>query len=76
MRRLFHLTAILVLLAPAAGCESCLTRGAKAQPYPTCAPACEPGCVPSCAPGGAGRRLFVVRPTVGVTETTMSGPPT
>ena len=60
MRRLFTVMAILVLLAPAIGCESCLFRGARAQPAPACAPPCDRGCSPSCVPGGAGRRLPVV----------------
>jgi hypothetical protein len=76
MRRLFTVTAILVLLAPAVGCESCLTRGAKAQPYPTCVPTCEPGCAPSVAPGGSPLGgCSSCAPTVGVMET-MPGPAT
>ena len=49
MRRLYILTAILVLLAQAIGCESCLTRGVRAQPAPTCVQPCEPGCATGCA---------------------------
>ena len=59
MRKLLTVTAILVLLAPAIGCESCLFRGARAQPAPTCVPPCEPGCAPGCRLW-AGRWLLLV----------------
>jgi len=54
MRRLFTVTAMLVFMVSAIGCESCLFRGAKAQPqpYPTCPPPCDSGCAPGGVPGG------------------------
>jgi len=71
MRRLFTVTAILVLMASAVGCESCLTRGEKAPPYPTCVPTCEPGCAPSMVPGVAPTGgCSTCAPTVGLLETT------
>ncbi len=51
MHKLFTVTVMLVLLAPAIGCESCLTRGERVPPVATCAPPCEPVCPSGCAPG-------------------------
>ena len=55
MRRLFTVTAMLVLLAPAIGCESCLFRGERAQPVRPpvfrLASLLGPDC-PGCAPAG------------------------
>jgi hypothetical protein len=54
MRRLFTLTALLGLLALAAGCgESCLFRGEKPPAY-QCAPVVEPGCGCGCAQPACG----------------------
>ena len=61
MRRLFTVTAILVLLAPAIGCESCLFRGAEGTAPSDLCSGVRTRCAPSvCARWCAGRRLFLV----------------
>jgi len=73
MRRLYTLTAILVFLATAIGCESCFTRGARApQPVPTYVAPCETGCPTGCATP-AGCSSCGGAPTIGTVQM-MPGP--
>ena len=55
MKKLLIVTAVVMLLGAASGCEcfNWLCRGAPANPYPVAAPAYSAPCCPPCDPCGA-----------------------